>query len=121
LKAAAMKTIFSRDHLLASHCTPLEGNTAMTVDEIDAQIGVVPDWKYANGAITRTYSFANYYETLAFVNGLALMIHRQDHHPELTVSYNKCTVRFDTHSVNGVSVNDFICAVKADALYTGAI
>jgi 4a-hydroxytetrahydrobiopterin dehydratase len=116
-----MHKTFSKDHLLASHCTPLEGHAAMTPEQIEAQIGVAPGWQLANGAIEHTYTFANYYETLAFVNGLALMIHREDHHPDLLVSYNKCTVRFNTHSVNGISVNDFICAVKADALYTGGV
>lgn len=116
-----MKNVFSKDHLLASHCTALEGEPGMTADQIEAQIGVVPEWKLTSGAIERTYDFGNYYETLAFVNGLALMIHRQDHHPDLLVSYNKCTVRFNTHSVAGISINDFICAVKADALYSGSI
>jgi 4a-hydroxytetrahydrobiopterin dehydratase len=116
-----MKNVLSKDHLFASHCTPLEGSEAMSSEVIDAQIGVVPDWKLHSGALERTYSFGNYYETLAFVNGLALMIHREDHHPDLLVSYNKCTVRFNTHSVNGISINDFICAVKADALYLGGV
>jgi 4a-hydroxytetrahydrobiopterin dehydratase len=116
-----MKKNFSKDHLLASHCTPLEGEPAMTADEIEMQIGVVPDWKLINGAIERTYAFENYYETLAFVNGLAWMVHKEDHHPDLLVSYNKCTVRFNTHSVAGISINDFICAVKADALYADGV
>ncbi|MGL4575578.1 MAG: 4a-hydroxytetrahydrobiopterin dehydratase [Burkholderiaceae bacterium] len=116
-----MKTVFSKDHLLASHCTPLEGSSAMSQDEIDAQIGVTPQWQLANGAIERTYEFPNYYETLAFVNALAFIVHQEDHHPDLLVSYNRCIVRFNTHSVGGVSVNDFICAVKADALYAGAV
>ncbi|MFM2397985.1 MAG: hypothetical protein RL341_142, partial [Pseudomonadota bacterium] len=59
-----MKNVFSKDHLLASHCTPLEGSSAMWQDEIDAQIGVAPQWILSNGAIERTYTFANYYETL---------------------------------------------------------
>ena len=48
------------------------------------------------------------------------MVHAEDHHPELVVTYNRCCVRFDTHSVNhgsgGISENDFICAAKADAI-----
>jgi 4a-hydroxytetrahydrobiopterin dehydratase len=68
----------------------------------------------------RSFGFADYYKTLAFVNALAYIAHEQDHHPELTVTYNRCAVRYDTHSVNngkgGLSVNDFICAAKVDAL-----
>jgi 4a-hydroxytetrahydrobiopterin dehydratase len=53
---------------------------------------------------------------MAFVNAVAWIAHAEDHHPDLLVSYNRCTVRFNTHSVGGLSVNDFICAAKLDAL-----
>ena len=69
-----------------------------------------------NGAIEKTFPFKNYHETIAFVNALAWVAHTEDHHPDLTVSYARCVVRFNTHSVGGISVNDFICAAKADAL-----
>ena len=54
--------------------------------------------------------------TMAFVNAVAWIAHREDHHPDLLVSYNRCTVRFNTHSVGGLSINDFICAAKVDGL-----
>ena len=58
--------------------------------------------------------------TLAFVNAVAFIAHRQDHHPDLSVHYNHCDVAFNTHDVGGgkggISINDFICAAKADAL-----
>jgi 4a-hydroxytetrahydrobiopterin dehydratase len=44
------------------------------------------------------------------------MCHVEDHHPELNVQFDRCRVRFATHSAGGVSMNDFICAAKADAL-----
>ena len=70
----------------------------------------------ANGAIEKTFTFKNYHETMAFVNALAWIAHTEDHHPDLVVTYNRCIVRFTTHSVGGISINDFICAAKADAL-----
>ncbi len=76
----------------------------------------VSGWHLDNGAIEKTFSFKNYHETMAFVNALAWVAHTEDHHPDLAVSYNRCVVRFNTHSVGGISVNDFICAAKADAL-----
>ena len=66
--------------------------------------------------IARTYKFKNYYETMAFVNALAWIAHREDHHPDLLVGYNRVQVRFSTHSIGGLSENDFICAAKIDAL-----
>ena len=53
---------------------------------------------------------------MAFVNALAFVAHREDHHPDLGVHYNRCVVRFSTHDVGGLSENDFICAAKAQAL-----
>ena len=53
---------------------------------------------------------------MAFVDALAWMCHVEDHHPDLAVRFDHCVVRFSTHSAGGISVNDFICAAKADAL-----
>ena len=73
-------------------------------------------WRLINGAVEKTFSFQNYYETLAFVNALAFVAHTEDHHPDLAVSYAQCTVRFHTHDVDGISARDFYCASRADAL-----
>ena len=66
----------------------------------------------------KTFNFKNYYETMAFVNALAYMAHREDHHPDLGVHYNRCVVRYSTHDVGGLSENDFICAAKAEELWS---
>lgn len=84
---------------------------------IAAQLTAVPGWRHDGGFLVREFRFADYYETLAFVNALAFIIHAEDHHPDLVVGYNRCEVRFNTHSVGGISENDFICAAKADALF----
>jgi 4a-hydroxytetrahydrobiopterin dehydratase len=105
--------------LIHQHCKPLSG-PPMGDTEIAAHLSQVPEWKLVDGAIERTYRFRDYHETIAFVNALAWIAHTEDHHPELRVSYNRCVVRYDTHSVGGISMNDFICAAKVDAL-VGAI
>jgi 4a-hydroxytetrahydrobiopterin dehydratase len=76
-----------------------------------------PGWKEKAGVISKTYAFKNYYETMAFVNALAWISHREDHHPDLEVGYNKCVVKYTTHSVGGLSSKDFLCAKKADSLF----
>ncbi|MBN9370395.1 MULTISPECIES: 4a-hydroxytetrahydrobiopterin dehydratase [unclassified Hydrogenophaga] len=73
-------------------------------------------WKLIDGAIERTFRFANYHETMAFVNAMAWIAHREDHHPDAAFGYNRCTLRFNTHDVNGVSVSDFHCAAAVNAL-----
>jgi 4a-hydroxytetrahydrobiopterin dehydratase len=105
------------EELLRSHCRPLEGQSAMTLTAVDHQLVSLPSWTQRDGAIEREYRFADYHDTLSFVNALAYMVHREDHHPDLRVGYNRVDVRFNTHSVGGISLNDFICAAKADAIF----
>lgn len=102
--------------LKSLHCKPLEGQPAMTPAQIDEQLARVAQWALLEGAIEKTYTFANFHETMAFVNALAWVAHAEDHHPELRLSYDRCVVRYNTHSVGGISINDFICAAKVDAL-----
>ncbi|MCY7316726.1 MAG: 4a-hydroxytetrahydrobiopterin dehydratase [Rubrivivax sp.] len=98
------------------HCQPLECQAAMATAEIDLHLEQAPGWALVEGAVQKRYDFADYHRTLAFVNALAFIAHTEDHHPDLLVSYGRCTVRFNTHSVGGISINDFICAAKVDAL-----
>lgn len=74
------------------------------------------DWDFSRDgkAIHRTYSFNNYYETMAFANVAAMVAHQQDHHPDMTISYNRCHIEYSTHTVDGLSHKDFICAAKTD-------
>lgn len=77
-----------------------------------------PQWQLGSKAqtISNTFAFNNYYQTMAFVNVVAQIAHQQDHHPEMLVSYNRCKVTYSTHSVGGLSIKDFICAAKINAV-----
>lgn len=92
------------------------GVAAMGRDAIRDHLAQASGWREASGAIEKTFAFKTWLETIAFVDALAWMCHVEDHHPNLDVSFDRCRVRFSTHSVGGISVNDFICAAKADAL-----
>jgi 4a-hydroxytetrahydrobiopterin dehydratase len=98
-------------------CKPLPAGTpALPQAKIDEYLKQVPGWAHQDGAIAKSFSFKNYYETMAFVNTVAWIAHREDHHPDVTLSYNRCRVAWNTHSVGGISMNDFICAAKIEAL-----
>ncbi|HEX2540598.1 MAG TPA: 4a-hydroxytetrahydrobiopterin dehydratase [Caldimonas sp.] len=73
-------------------------------------------WRQSGNGIEKTFAFKGWLETVAFVDALAWVCHVEDHHPDLQVSYDRCVVRFSTHSAGGISMNDFICAAKTDAL-----
>jgi 4a-hydroxytetrahydrobiopterin dehydratase len=109
----------TRESLLLQACRHL--TQAASADEIATALAALSDWHIADGKLVRLFRFKDYHQTLAFVNAIADTIHKEDHHPELIVGYNRCEVRYDTHSVNegkgGVSANDFICAAKIDAVF----
>ena len=105
--------------LTTKRCVPCEGGVApMDTDEARNMLDQLNDWELDESGkeISRSFKFKNYYETMAFVNALAWVAHREDHHPDLQVGYNRVHVRFSTHSIGGLSENDFICAAKIDAL-----
>ncbi len=105
--------------LTAKRCVPCEGGVApMDADAARDMLGQLNDWELDESGkeISRSYKFKNYYQTMAFVNALAWIAHQADHHPDLQVGYNRVQVRFSTHSIGGLSQNDFICAAKIDAL-----
>lgn len=97
------------------HCRPLQG-PPMSAAEVAAQLAALPQWALVDGAIERRFDFADFHRTMAFVNAVAWIAHAEDHHPDLHVGYGHCTLRYATHSVGGLSINDFICAAKVDAL-----
>jgi 4a-hydroxytetrahydrobiopterin dehydratase len=104
--------------LASGKCKPCEGGVEpLKEPEIRNLLQQVPGWNYANGRIAKTYEFKNYHQTMAFVNAAAWISHREDHHPDLAVGYSKCRVEYWTHAINGLSVNDFICAAKLDRLF----
>jgi 4a-hydroxytetrahydrobiopterin dehydratase len=93
---------------------------ALGTAEAARLLALVPGWTLEDGKLARAFTFKNYYRTMAFVNALAYLSHTEDHHPEMTVTYNRCNVRYDTHSAHGLTANDFICAAKAGALFDQA-
>jgi len=85
---------------------------------IEALLSEVPGYQVVDSrsVISKDYKFADFYETIAFVNALAYIANQEDHHPDLEVSYNKCRVSFSTHDAGGLTENDFICAARVNTL-----
>ncbi|HEX6005029.1 MAG TPA: 4a-hydroxytetrahydrobiopterin dehydratase [Burkholderiales bacterium] len=99
-------------------CRPCEGGVApLEAQEIENLLKQLAGWRHADKGIAKTYRFGNYYQTMAFVNAVAWLSHREDHHPDLAVGYRECRVQYTTHAIGGLSENDFICAAKIDGLF----
>ncbi|MHB0873674.1 MAG: 4a-hydroxytetrahydrobiopterin dehydratase [Acidithiobacillus ferrooxidans] len=102
-----------------AHCVPCEGGVApLDAEQVGLLLRSLPQWQVAGQAIRREFRFKNFYETMAFVNAVAWISHREDHHPDLELGYNRCVVHYSTHAIGGLSENDFICAARVDALLT---
>ena len=83
-----------------------------------ARLRDLPGWALDAGGkgIAKAFSFPDYYETIAFVNAIAWISHRTDHHPDLAVGYSTCKVTYSTHSTGGLSDHDFDCAAQVEQL-----
>lgn len=103
--------------LSSKHCQPCKSDTKpFDTAQTENLLAEISDWSANNNSIEREFHFKNYYQTMAFVNAVAWLAHQEDHHPDMTVSYNRCLVSFSTHAIGGLSENDFICAARVNML-----
>lgn len=78
---------------------------------------VAPEgWGEVRGALQRSYRFASFAETMAFVNRLAAAAEQANHHPEITISWNAVTVRWWTHVKRAITERDVEMARATDEL-----
>ncbi len=107
--------------LTTQRCVPCEGNVqAYTAEQIALYTSQVPDWSLIdNKKLQRTFLFKNFSEALAFVNNVGAIAEKEGHHPDINLhNWNKVTLTFWTHAINGLFLNDFILAAKIDTLIT---
>jgi 4a-hydroxytetrahydrobiopterin dehydratase len=67
-------------------------------------------------SLRRSFHFQNYHEVMAFVNAVAWIAHQEDHHPDLSVHYNRVDVLYTTHDAGGLTAKDRHCVQRVDAL-----
>lgn len=86
--------------------------------EVEMLASELNDWLILDNKLEKTFRFKNFHETMAFANAVAWIAHKEDHHPEMDVTFSRCRLSWCTRSVNGLSRNDIICAAKVDQLMT---
>ncbi|PYN35677.1 MAG: 4a-hydroxytetrahydrobiopterin dehydratase [Candidatus Rokuibacteriota bacterium] len=84
--------------------------------QVTAELAQTPGWKRAGKAIERTYRFPDFNAAMVFVNWVAALAERANHHPDMTIRYNEVTVSVWTHSEGGLTSKDFALARGIDAL-----
>jgi len=107
-------TEYSAASLRARDCR--RGQPKLADADISEALPKLPGWSRRGDALLKTYLFADFYRTMAFVNAVAWVANQQDHHPDLDVRFNRCGVTFSTHDAGGITLNDLICAARVDAL-----
>ena len=104
----------SLEALAAAPC--VRNAVRLADDALDAALPALPGWSHVADRLAKTFRFASYHETIAFVNAIAWIAHRSDHHPDLSVHYNRCVVSWSTHDAGGITGNDLTCAARVERL-----
>lgn len=105
--------------LATQHCQPRKGKEhAVPPAQVQQMLATLPGWQAsADGkSIAKDFRFEDFHRTLGFINAVGFMANREDHHPDLEAGYGHCRVLWSTHDVGGLSLNDFICAARVEAL-----
>jgi 4a-hydroxytetrahydrobiopterin dehydratase len=79
----------------------------LAADALARELGATPGWERDGDAIRRTWRFADFKAAMIFVNGVAALAEKANHHPDITVHYNEVTLRLWSHDAGGLTVRDF--------------
>jgi len=102
--------------LSSKHCTSLPaGSPALAGAEVDALLLLLDEWAVVDGRrLTRTWTFPDFATALVFVNRVGAIAEGEDHHPDIAFGWGRVSVQTWTHTVGGLSENDFILAARID-------
>ncbi len=100
--------------LIAKHCTTKP--KVVAVGDLEFDLAALPGWKMEGKSIEKTFTFKDHHKAIDFVNAVAQISHRENHHPDMAVGYNKVSVVYTTHDAADITENDFICAAKVEAI-----
>ena len=76
----------------------------------------ISDWETKNGLLTRVFTFRDFLEAMEFVNKVAFIAEIQQHHPDITIEWNKVTLTLVTHDVGEITEKDFLVAADIDRI-----
>lgn len=101
-------------------CVPCEGGTPSLSEEEARRLlnELGHGWQLDKVKIWKDYKFADFKQTMKFVNAIASIAEAEGHHPDIAISYNKIHIEIWTHALSGLSENDFILAAKIEKALT---
>ncbi len=103
--------------LAQQHCKPLKGPMNKLAEaQVSELIAQLPGWTLIEGQLSKQWAFKDFEQVISFVNLVAWLAQRENHHPDVVFGFNRVRVAYSTHDVKGLSMNDFVCAAKIEAL-----
>ena len=82
-------------------------NAQLTESEIHAQATQLSDWQLTENGLVRQFTFSDFNRAFEFMQQVAVLAERANHHPEWSNVYNKVDITLTTHEYQGVSQRDF--------------
>ncbi len=99
---------------IQEHCSDTPAK--LSAIEVEMLASELENWLILDNKLEKTFRFKNFHETMAFANAVAWIAHRENHHPEIDLTFSRCRLSWSTRSVGGISRNDIVCAAKVDQL-----
>ncbi len=98
-------------------CKPCEGGVLpLTKKESEKFLKMTRGWKLETKHLTRKFKFKDFKEALKFVNDIGKIAEKEGHHPDIALGWGYVSIKLTTHSINGLSENDFILAAKINKI-----
>lgn len=94
--------------------------TLLSPEKLQEFLGQHPRWRKEGEELVRTYELPTFLEAIAFVNRVAQIAERHDHHPDIDIRWRKVTLRLTTHDAGGLTFRDTTVASEADAALASA-
>ena len=106
--------------LYEQYCDTKNSPALLSDEQIKLYLKEIPKWEadLDKKEILRDFKFKDYYQTLLFINAIAKIVHNENHHPNINFGYNHCKINYSTHSANGITLFDLICAAKIDRVFS---
>lgn len=115
-----MKKTKSLQSLVNKQCIACrKGDPILEEEQLAEFLKVLDTWQLSDDKtlINRRFMLSNFEKTMKFVNQIAIIAEKNDHHPDVCFGYNYCRVDYTTHAIEGLSENDFICAAQIETLF----
>ncbi|TMI07144.1 4a-hydroxytetrahydrobiopterin dehydratase [Candidatus Bathyarchaeota archaeon] len=113
-----MANVSTIEQLASETCIERTGIPPMARREAEQLLRALPGWTLADGLIEKEFRFESYLDGLNFAYSVGKIAEEQDHHPDILIKWRRVKLTLSTHSIKGLSQNDFIVAARSELKYS---